>query len=376
MSRETLAAMIEAEELFANPGAIHSEGVAAARSLLRSRETIARVLACRPREIVFTSGLTEANNLAILGHAAALHRVDRDFAATHWVVSAVEHDSVLECFAEIERLGAKVTHVDPDERGLISAEKLVCALRKETVFASIGWGNSEIGAVQPLSDIGRALRAHEKVHGKTVLLHADAGQAPLYRAPVVHTLGVDLFSLGSGKLYGPRGVGALYVGKRADIAALLSGGGQERALRAGTEPVALAAGFARAMALAETNRAKESKRLQKLRDAFAKSLLAEIPDAILNGDLKHSLPHMLNISIPHINSEYLVLALDQAGIALSTKAACSEGNRSESHVVAALQGDAWRAKNTLRFSLGNLTTESELARALRIFRRVLRALPA
>jgi cysteine desulfurase len=373
---EALYSMVEAEAIFGNPGAIHSEGVAAARSLLASRETIARVLACRPREVVFTSGLTEANNLGILGFAEALQRADRPLSETHWLVSAIEHDSVLECFVELERLGARITHIDPDKRGLLSVEKVAHALRKETVFASIGWANSEIGTVQPLSHIAHTIRAHEKAHGTTLLLHADAGQAVLYRAPSVHTLGVDLFSLGSGKLYGPRGVGALYIGKRAVLAGIMAGGGQERGLRPGTEPVALAAGFARAVQLAESRREKESKRLEKLRDAFAARLLLEIPGALLNGDLKRSLPHMLNISIPQINSEYLVLALDQAGIALSTKAACSEGNRNESHVVKALGGEEWRSKNTLRFSLGISTTESELSRALKIFLRVLRSLPS
>ena len=385
LREDARAAMRRAEDLSGNPGSIHAEGVAAKRSLEDSRTTIARVLACKPREIVFTSGLTEANNLAVLGFAQALDTAGRNIAHTHWITSSIEHPSVLECFAELERLGARVSHAEPDRTGVVAAESIARMLQKETVLVSIGWANSEIGTVQPLSDIAQAIRAHKKESELPVLFHSDAGQAPLYRAPVVHSLGVDLFSLGSGKLYGPRGVGALFAGKNAELAAVVVGGGQERGLRAGTEPVALAAGFAAALARAENERVAEGRRIKKLRDEFAAALMKRIPGAVVNGDLDRSLPHMFNISIPGVNSEYLVLALDKAGLALSTKAACSEGRTGESHVVAAL-GDATkggtvrmqareRAQNTLRFSLGRETGASEIKRAANILGEVMKHLP-
>lgn len=371
---EAKRAYDQAAKLAGNPGTIHAEGVAAAASLQESREAIAAELGCKAREIIFTGGLTEANNLAILGFARRLELIGKDLKETHWITSAIEHPSVLECFTEIERKGGTITHLDPESNGRILPEKLERALRQNTVFVSIGWANSEIGTVQPLRNFERVIGQYVLSTSLTCgltrpILHSDAGQAPLYKAPNVHTLGVDLFSIGSGKLYGPRGIGALYVGKRANIAPVIIGGGQERGLRAGTEAPALAAGFAAALAALTDERHSEAARVAALRDQLAAQIQKEIPTAVINGDLKHALPHMLNISIPNINSEYVVLALDRAGIALSTKAACSEGSLNASHVVAAIDGDAekrgWRAQNTLRFSLGRGTTARDIDRCVR-----------
>lgn len=375
---EARAAYEKASGLVGNPGSIHAEGRRAAAELNDSREIIAAELGCKARDIVFTSGLTEANNLAILGFARSRMHSSMSLAGTHWITTSIEHPSVLECFAALERMGASVSHLDPGAGGLIPIKQLAAALRKETVFISIGWSNSEIGTVQPLREAAAVVRKHEKQHRTTVALHSDAGQAPLYLAPQVHTLGVDLLSLGSGKLYGPRGVGALYVGKRADLAPVVIGGGQERGLRAGTETPALAAGFAAALAADGRERGREAKRLAALRDFLARALTERIPGIVLNGDLASALPHMLNISIPDSNGEYVVLALDRAGIAVSTKSACSEGRASESHVVAALIGDdprRWRAENTLRISLGLDTSERDVERCARELARIVKEMP-
>ena len=350
---EALSAMRDAEFL-GNPGAIHKEGVEAKQALEAAREKVALELGCKAREVIFTSGLTEANNLAILGLARKMD-MGGQLKGSRWIVSSMEHDAVLQSFAEIERLGGEVTHIDPDERGIISVETVLAALKPETVLVSIGWANNEIGVVQPLRDISRAI----KEKNPNVLLHSDAGQAPLYISPQVHTLGVDLLSLGSNKLYGPHGVGALYLSNRAELAGVVIGGKQERNLRAGTENVALATGFATAFAAVSQMRESEKKRLKKLRDQFAKELLL-IPGLVINGSMEHALPHMLNISIPNVSSEYVTLALDHAGIAVSTKSACREGEESQSHVVAALASEPWRAQNTFRFSLGTDTTEADL----------------
>ncbi|HVM73703.1 MAG TPA: aminotransferase class V-fold PLP-dependent enzyme, partial [Candidatus Paceibacterota bacterium] len=283
---EALYALENAMRLYANPGAIHGDGVASMRSLTDSRERIAHHLGCKARELIFTSGGTEANNLAILGFARAIERKsprsnlgDRGstsveiLSSTHWIVSSIEHPSVLACFAEIERLGGRVDFVDPEPTGLIDPAKIVRALRPETVFISIGWANGEIGTMQLLSHIARVLRTHEKNHGTSIIFHSDAGQASLYDASNIHSLGVDILSLDSGKLYGPRGIGCVYLNDRATLAPIMLGGGQERGLRAGTENVALAAGFAEALALVARERKEERTRLQTLRDYFARKIV-------------------------------------------------------------------------------------------------------
>jgi cysteine desulfurase len=363
---EAVAAMREAENLIGNPGAIHSEAVAAKEVLEKARDGVARELACKAREVIFTSGLTEAINLAVLGFARRL-QMKEAFEGTHWIVSAIEHSAVLESFSEIERLGGKVTQINPDERGIYSPQTVLRAIRPETVFISIGWANNEIGVVQPIRDISRAIKEKHP----NIVIHSDAGQAPLYLSPQVHTLGIDLMSFGSNKLYGPHGVGVLYIATGVEVAPIITGGGQERGLRSGTENVALAAGFAEAFARISSEREREAKRVRALRDAFAKEIEQKVPDVILNTDLKRSLPHMLNISIPNIQSEYVTLALDRQGVAISTKSACAEGGAKASHVVAALGGKEWRAENTLRFSLGRVTTQNDLTRAARILAKII-----
>jgi cysteine desulfurase len=368
---QALDAVFRASTLFGNPGGIHAESVEAKASLQQSRERVAAHIGCKAREIVFISGLTEGNALAILGVARALEHTRRTLKGTHWLTSSIEHSSVLECFAEVERLGGDVEYIEPDSSGLTTAEHVEKKLRPETVFVSIGWGNNEIGTIQPLGAIARALRAHEKKHKSVVLFQSDGGQAPLYISPQAHTLGVDLLSLGSGKLYGPRGTGCLYVSARTNLSSVSFGGRQERALRAGTEDVALAAGFAEVLDIVAGERSEESKRLEKLRDELARGIETHISGALVNGSLKHSLPHMLNISIPGSKSgEYLALRLDRLGVSLSTKSACREGE-AVSHVVQALGGPDWRAKNTLRFSLGTMTTSKEIKRTIEIVQRLI-----
>jgi len=359
---QAASAMHKAEHLVGNPGAIHAEGVEAMRVLKESREKIALHLGVKAREIIFTSGLTESDNLAILGYARALERVRRTLVGTRWIVSAIEHDSVLESFGEIERLGGTVVHISPDERGLFSPEQISRELTEDTVFVSIGWANNEIGVMQPLSKIVRVIRAYEKEHGTTIAVHTDAGQAPLYVPTVLHSLDVDLVSMSAAKLYGPHGVGLLYVNPRISIAKITFGGHQERSLRAGTENVALAAGFAAAFDAFVSKRDDEAKRLKTLRDTLADLLQKSIPGLVVNGDLSRALPHLLNVSIPDISSEYVVLALDHEGFAVSTKSACREGEEKLSHVVAAITPERWRARNTLRFSLGEDSQKYDIER--------------
>ncbi len=392
---------------YANPGALHAEAVEAKHALERARERIAAHLGSKAREIIFTSGLTEGNALAIVGAARALERTRRTLQGTHWLTSDIEHSSVLESFAEVERMGGRVTHIPPDKHGRIQPERVASLLSQETVFVSVGWANNELGVVQPLSRIARVLRAYEKKHAAgrprsampRIQLHSDAGQGPIYLSPNVHTLGVDLFSVGSGKLYGPRGVGCLYVGTKATIAPIHFGGGQQRGLRPGTEDPILAAGFMSAFDQIARSRAAESHRAAKLRDELAKQIGVLYPQAVLNGDLQRSLPHMLNVSFPgEQTGEYLALRFDRLGVALSTKSTCREGEAA-SHVVEALEKAAsttsvklsvgapagaattastfrpWRAQNTLRFSLGPTTTAADLKYVVAALQRIIPTVP-
>src|SRR3989344_3392544 len=371
ISAASLRAMRAAEKLVGNPNAIHSEGVEAKRELEKARSAIAAEHGCKSREIIFTSGITESNNLAILGFFKKIILSGRSPRNTHWIVSALEHASVSEPFNHIEELGGIVSRIAPNSKGIISPESVQSVLRKETVCVSVGWANNEIGIIQPLGAIGHALREHEEKFKTKIIFHTDAGQGPLYLPSQVHSLRVDLFSFGSSKIYVPHGIGALYISNRVDLEPIILGGGQERGLRAGTENVALAAGFAAALSEAAMKRERESKRVQKLRDNLAEELIEIIPGAVVNGDTKRALPHMLNISIPDIQSEYLMLALDRAGVEVSTKSACDEGEAKESHVVAALGGEAWRAHSSLRFSIGEDTTSADIRQVVSTLYRII-----
>ncbi|NBV78062.1 cysteine desulfurase [bacterium] len=374
---EALSAMREAEALVGNPGAIHADGVEAARALGDARSILAHELQSKPREIIFTSGLTESDTLAIVGFARSLERTRRTLHGTHWVVSTIEHPSVLQSFAEVERMGGVVTHVKPNAHGIITAESVRVALRPETVFVSVGWANSEIGTIAPLREIARVIADHERRHS-AVLFHTDAGQVPLYLHPHVHTLGVDLMSLGSNKLHGPHGIGALYVGTKAleMLSSVLFGGGQEKGLRPGTENVALATGFAHAVKVIASRRKEEADRLSKLRDQLKKSIESVWEGTIVNGT--QVLPHILNVSFPGVSGEYLTLALDSRGVSVATKSACREGEGSVSHVVEALlqpSDPSWRSRNTIRFSLGYETTEADIVRVCTALTEVKHTLP-
>lgn len=368
VSREATREMKKIEEIYGNPGALHAEGVRAKTQLSMSRALVARALSCTASEIIFTSGGTESNNLAILGVAQHILRTGQDITQTHWIVGSIEHDSILSTMGEVERLGGIVTYLEPNNEGIYETEALTQVLRPQTVFVSLGWANSEIGVVQPLSKLSRAIRTHEVAHGSRVLLHTDAGQATLYEKTTVHTLGVDLLSLDSGKLYGPRGIGALYVKRGVELSSILFGGKQERGLRPGTENVVLATGCAAALIKVARTRATEHARLEKMRAELFTVLQHHIPTLILNTPLEHSLPHMLNISIPSIDTEYFVLSLDSAGIAVSTKSACREGEEAQSHVVYALGPTGGytaevRSAHTIRLSLGQETTMKDIVRA-------------
>ena len=395
-------------EKFGNPSSIHSEGVAAKKALDAARKTVARILQARPDEIIFTSGGTEANNLAIFGAVKVLEEKAVPISKMRFITTVIEHSSVLECFRELERRGAKVDYVPVKDNGIVNPKTIGALLRPETVLVSVGYANNEIGTIQPIREISRIIRAHNfkfrrsdsvsevgipteasglfKLSNFQTCFHSDGSQAPLYLDCNPTRLGVDLLTFDGHKMYGPKGVGVLYAKRGTLLAAVLVGGGQERGLRSTTENLPGIIGFARAFEIAVEMREKESARLQKLQDYFYSSVL-DLPEHteyaragrvenirikkrfIINGSLTNRLPNNINISLHGINTEMLVLKLDAAGIACSTKSSCLR-DESGSYVVRALGGGESRALSTLRFTFGRETTKKHIDALLKRLTRI------
>ncbi len=353
-------------EDFANPSSIHSMGVKAKIALQDARKTVADFLNAHDREIIFTSGGTEANNLAIFGTAEAFGK------KAHFITTEIEHSSILECFKKLEKYGNKVSYLKVDERGLVNPKDLRGMIQENTILVSIGYANGEIGVIQPIKEIIKEIRhARKEFSMRTPYLHLDASQAAQYCNMNVEELGVDLMTLDGQKIYGPKGIGALYVRDGIDIEPQILGGGQEKDRRSGTENIPFIVGFAKAIGIAKKMKEKESKRLAKLRDGFFDSFKKSIPTVVINGDLNNRLPNNINISILNKNSslgdidgEMLVLRLDEVGIICSSVSACASGS-GESEVVRKISGNEMRAKNTLRFSLGRDTKKEDMSYLLR-----------
>lgn len=366
---------------FGNSGSVHAEGFQAKKSLDVARKSVALELQAHADEIIFTSGGTESNNLAIFGVAQALEKKGVPFSKMHFVTTAIEHSSVLECFKELESRGAEVDYVPVESNGIVSPQKIARVLRSETVLVSVQYANNEIGTIQPIRKVGLLIRDHNSKfpipnsrHGKMfrTFFHADASQAPLYLDCMVERLGVDLMTLDGHKMHGPKGVGILYARRGTELLPILFGGGQERGVRSTTENVPLIVGFAKAFELASLHRKKESARLAKLRDYFYSNVLKNIRinSLIINGDMKERLPNNVNISLLGVDTEFAVLKLDAWGIAASTKSSCL-GSEGASYVVKALGGEAARADSTLRFTFGLATTKKDVDYLLRCLRKII-----
>lgn len=336
-----------------NPSSIHQKGVKAKKMLEIARRKTAAFFGARPEEIIFTSGGTESNNLAIFGAIGA---------GRHAITTIIEHSSVLECFRELEKQGVKVDYLPMNKDGILELETLAKALRPETILVSVGYANSEIGTIQPIREISKILP-------DSIIFHTDASQAPLYLNCDRETLGADLITVDGHKIYGPLGVGTLFVRRGINLKPIMFGGGQENGLRPGTENLPAVVGLVEALELARKNREKESKRLLTLRDFFIAEIKKEIPEAIFNGSREQCLPNIINFSFPDKEAEFLALQLDAAGIAVATKSACLKNER-ESHVIKALSGDPRRASSAIRFSFGKDTKKSDLEYTIKVLRKL------
>jgi cysteine desulfurase len=345
---------------FGNAGGLHEEGRHAYSGLETSRKTLATLLGAGSDEVIFTGSGTESNNIAIFGVPSFLDRAGEGITKSHFITSVVEHPSVLDCFRELERRGAQVSYIGVDGDGLVLPAELEKALTPKTVLVSIMLVNNEIGTIHPITQIAKVIRAFRGHRATYPYFHTDASQALLYYPLDVRKLGVDLLSIDGQKIYGPKGVGALYKSRHVRLAPVLIGGGQEFGLRPGTENIPLVVGFAKALELAVGDRKREGKRITELRDYFVELLKLKVPQAEINGALKERIANNVNVSIRGMQSEYLVVLLDAKGIACGSRSACIRDGSQGSYVVSALHGDTERAVSSLRFTLGKDTTRQDI----------------
>ncbi len=346
-----------------NASSLHAEGRAARAALDGARASVARLLGAKPREIVFTGGGSEADNLAILGAARA-----RRGTGAHVVTVATEHHAVLHAMNVLREEGFAVTVLPVDGAGRVAPADFAAALRADTVLASIMLANNELGTLQPVAQLARLARA------RGVLFHTDAVQAPGRVALDVDDLGIDLLALSAHKFYGPKGVGALYVRSGTPLAPLVVGGGQEAGRRAGTENVAGIVGFARALELAVAELPGEALRLRALRDGFERAVTAALPGVRVNGGAAARLPNVASLAFEGVDATTLLVRLDLDGAAASAGSACAAGSVEPSHVIAALGAPGWVETGTLRFSFGKLTNQQDVERLARMVSRAVGAL--
>jgi cysteine desulfurase len=342
-------------EKFGNAGSVHSAGQHGRAAVDAARASVAALLGAKPGEIVFTSGGTESDNLALFGAVAASQK-----ARKHIVTTTIEHHAILNVCRELEKQGVEVTFVPVGGQGIVAPDDIRRALRPETILISVMHANNETGAIQPVEEIGRIAAE------AGVLFHCDAVQSAGKLALDVNRLGVSLLSISAHKMYGPKGVGALYVRSGVSIEPLLRGGRQERDRRPGTENVPGIVGLGKAAEIALRYLPAEPKRLAALRDKLEAGILASVADAHLNGNRVHRVPNTTNLTFSSAEGEAMVIALDLKGLACSTGAACSSGAVEPSHVLSAIRLSPEEARASVRFSLGRSNNDAEIDMALKL----------
>jgi len=344
---------------FGNPSSLHAEGERSRAALAAARTAVADFLSARPGEIIFTAGGTEANNLALA--AAGDGEV---------IASAIEHPSVLAPAATKRLIIAPVLPT-----GQVDLAKFAALLNPNTRLVSIMTANNEIGSFQPIAEVAKIIRRHRRRFNTPYpYFHTDACQAGRFLPLNVQSLGVDLLTLNAGKIYGPKGVGLLFVRTGVNLRPLALGGGQEEGRRAGTENLPGIVGFAAALQLATRRRKREARQLSALRDWFWSELKRRVPSVSLNGDLANRLPNNLNISFPGVLAEQVVLELDAQGFAVSTGSACAISKHDDSYVILALGYDRKRALGAIRLSFGRDTTRRDLTKLLKILPSIINRL--
>ena len=332
---------------YGNPSSIYMLAQEARNAVDDSRRSIAKIIGARSSEIVFTSGGTESDNAAIKGSVMAMRHL-----GNHIVTTSIEHHAVLHTCHQMEQFGFDATYLPVDQYGRVRPSDVTDAITDKTVLVSIMTANNEIGTIQPVSQIAIAVKKLAESMGKTILVHTDAVQAVGHIDINVNDLEVDMLSISAHKFHGPRGIGALYIRRGSPFEPLLTGGGQERQRRSGTENVPAIVGMARALEISNSEKDTELIRLTKLRDKVIRSLVKQIDDVKLNGHPRERLPNNVSLSFPGVEGEPILLGLDFAGICASSGSACSSASLEPSHVLLALGRSAEEAQSTLRITLG------------------------
>lgn len=351
---EVIETMVEIEKtFFGNPSSIHRFGRDARKLVEHARATVAESIGAKENEIVFTSGGTEADNLAIIGTALKRKR-------GHIVTTAIEHHAVLKACEYLETLGFHVTYVPVEKDGIVRVDAIRSAIRSDTFLVSVMLANNEVGTIQPVREIGNLLK------DTSIVFHTDAVQAYGLMPIDVNELGVDLLSTSAHKLNGPKGIGFLYVKEGIALSPLLYGGEQEKKRRAGTENVPAIAGFQKAVQISEQTRELKRAEYEKFRNAMLESFEKHEIDYFVNGHESQRLPHILNVSFPKTTAEALLVSLDLAGVAASSGSACTAGALEPSHVLKAMfPEDEERVKSAIRFSFGYGNTLEDIETAAR-----------
>ena len=366
------AAMARAlTENFGNPSSVHGFGQQARAAVDRARREVAALLGAKPNEIVFTSGGTEANNLAIRGlcEAAVAH-------GRHIITSVIEHPSVRGVCDALEKRGWEITRLPVYDNGIVKPEDVNTAIRPDTVLVSLMWANNEIGTIQPVHEVGALIRERRSAGHRHLWFHTDAVQAA-GRLPLnVDEVGCDLLSISAHKLYAPKGIGALYVRRGVRLAIQNVGGHQERERRAGTENVPAIVAFGEAAKLAREEMSERFAHDAALRDRFEREVRRSIGDVVMNGDREHRLPHLSNISFRFIEGEGLLINLDLEGVAVSTGSACSSGTLEPSPVIRALGVNDELARGSIRFSFGKDNTDADVDAVIRVLSQAVERLRA
>ena len=351
---------------FANQSSPYSPARNSRIAVDNARKIFSKIMNCDDNEIIFTSGGTESDNTAIKGPAYALKNI-----GNHIITTATEHHAVLHTCNNLEKQGFDITYLPTDKYGMVNREDVLSAIRENTILVSVIYANNELGSINPIQEIGEAIKNYKGKNSQFPLFHTDAVQAATYLDLNVDKLGVDLMSISAHKFNGPKGIGALYMKNGIPFEPLITGGGQERQKRSGTENIAFISGSAEAIRLAEEEKIKLNKMIMALKNKITNHMINKHKDILINGHPTKSLPNLINLTIPNVRADDLISALDLEDICISNGSACTSNSLEPSHVLKSIGMEANLALNTVRISLGRNNTESEIIHFLNIIDKII-----